>query len=232
LTPFPTSVVSIVDTDINHFISFPNIADLPDSSGSVSIKLPSDQTTNQLIVKQPSSSTQSSISKDQLRSVIIDVSLAQDLPKGSMKAQICLEYTNQQNGESDKDLCLGYFDEQKKEWICEDSCLKRNKTSNAKDSLCGNTDHFTSFAILLVGGSVKGSKCGEVNQAYVTGSWRGDAGLVGAVVVLVLVIAFLILALSYIPALDKVFYGREGARVRENRMRFSAGNEITIWSKP
>ena len=138
------------------------------------------------------------------------------LPEGSFRAQICLEVTTKKSGESKSDLCLGFFDEQKDQWVCQDSCLKKNSSSSGKETLCGTTDHFTSFAILLVGGSVKGDKCNE-GLRYVTGSWEGDSGLVGALIFLMLIIALIIVGLSYVPFLRKVFYGEEGARVRETR---------------
>jgi hypothetical protein len=59
---------------------------------------------------------------------------------------LCLKADTSKGGDS----CLGYYDAEKKTWECQDECLKENG-----DLLCGKTDHFTSFAILLGGG--KGS---------------------------------------------------------------------------
>jgi hypothetical protein len=63
--------------------------------------------------------------------------------------------------------CLGYLDETRSppEWKCEDSCL--DETDN--NTLCGETDHFTNFAILLTGtGSGKGC---DRDDDYIT-SWK------------------------------------------------------------
>jgi hypothetical protein len=155
----------------------------------------------------------------------LEVTFLNQLPEGSFRAQICLEVTTKKSGESKSDLCLGFFDEEEDRWVCQDSCLKRNSSSSSsgKETLCGTTDHFTSFAILLVGGSVKGDKCNE-ELRYVTGSWKGDSGLVGALILLMLIIALILVGLSYVPFLRKVFYGEEGARVRDTRLHTNLEN--------
>jgi hypothetical protein len=54
-------------------------------------------------------------------------------------------------------VCLGYLDETANPpvWKCEDECLKERG-----DLLCGETSHFTNFAILL-GGMQSGGKCDD-----------------------------------------------------------------------
>jgi len=39
-------------------------------------------------------------------------------------------------------LCLGYFDESKNTWTCQDECLRQGD-----QTLCGKTDHFSTFAL-------------------------------------------------------------------------------------
>ena len=51
--------------------------------------------------------------------------------------------------------CLAFFDEGDSKWKCQDPCLKQKG-----DELCGKTDHFTSFAILLTGGR-SDAECGR-----------------------------------------------------------------------
>jgi len=41
--------------------------------------------------------------------------------------------------------CLSFLDEESDKWICEDKCLKKEKSG----ALCGTTGHLTSFALLL-----------------------------------------------------------------------------------
>lgn len=53
-----------------------------------------------------------------------------------------------------KGACLGYFDEVSSSWKCEDPCLVKSDKL-----LCGSTSHFTSFAILLSGGSGTDTTC-------------------------------------------------------------------------
>jgi hypothetical protein len=74
------------------------------------------------------------------------------LPNGlsfQKAATVCLTLAE---GVKSDTACLGYYDEQNKKWVCEDTCLKSKESK-----LCGKTDHFTNFAILLTGGN--GTKC-------------------------------------------------------------------------
>ncbi|MEM6293302.1 MAG: hypothetical protein AAGA54_18665 [Myxococcota bacterium] len=69
------------------------------------------------------------------------------VPSGTFKkaVEVCLRVD-----EGIEDLtgaCLGFFDEKHGEWRCEDESLEEKK-----GLLCGETDHFTTFAILLPGG--------------------------------------------------------------------------------
>ena len=45
-----------------------------------------------------------------------------------------------------KDLCLGFYNEEMGKWRCEDLCL-----TTESNELCGQTDHLTNFAVLLMG---------------------------------------------------------------------------------
>jgi hypothetical protein len=65
--------------------------------------------------------------------------------KFNAPATVCIDAANADS----KSGCLGYIDESvdPPKWVCEDPCVKHNG-----NTLCGTTDHFTSFAILLNGG--------------------------------------------------------------------------------
>lgn len=52
--------------------------------------------------------------------------------------------------------CLAYFEEARGRWVCQDECLSVKPRGGDKQ-VCGKTDHFTNFAILL-GGS-KAQSC-------------------------------------------------------------------------
>jgi hypothetical protein len=67
-------------------------------------------------------------------------------------ATVCLKAADP----GDAGACLGYIDTSARVpvWRCEDPCLEKKSTGE----LCGKTDHFTSFAILLSGSS-GGDQC-------------------------------------------------------------------------
>ena len=90
---------------------------------------------------------------------------------------------------SDK-LCLGYFDEDKSKWKCEDKCLTvPGKGSSGGDHVvCGETGHLTNFALLL-DLSEEGEPCQSDN--FILASIA--TGLVGGAV---LVVAFSVLLLE------------------------------------
>lgn len=66
------------------------------------------------------------------------------------------------------DACLAYFDEERAEWECVDECLQQND-----GLICGNTDHFTSFAILLSGNGGKSVEC-DKEEPYFKNCPRGQ----------------------------------------------------------
>ena len=78
-----------------------------------------------------------------------------------------------------KDSCLGYFEEKKSRWKCEDTCLA-NKAE--KSLLCGETDHLTNFALLLAGNSA--DPCSPPIEK--TLSWISLGFVIGAIVLLLL----------------------------------------------
>ena len=86
-----------------------------------------------------------------LGNTIVDVVIldqfGNQVTKFSEPLTICLE-----SSDSNEDECLGYYDTEKKEWICEDDCPEKEDGG----LVCGKTDHLTSFALLLNG---KNSDC-------------------------------------------------------------------------
>lgn len=90
--------------------------------------------------------------KGDLQSIAFDF-----LPNGlafTKDATICIEPSPKFAA---KGACLGYLDENVKPptWTCEDTCLSPGKNNQ----VCGETDHFTNFAILLSGGSSDHKAC-------------------------------------------------------------------------
>jgi len=66
------------------------------------------------------------------------------------KIELCFSLT----GAAAEFGCLGYYDEECDEWVCEDRSLR-----DKQGKVCGSTGHFTSFALLI--GTNLYSACGE-----------------------------------------------------------------------
>jgi hypothetical protein len=124
--------------------------------------------------------------------------------------------------DSSKDACLGYFDEIENDWKCEDKCLDQNQDGQ----LCGNTSHFTNFAILLGGGGSGSDQCSSFNT-YVTGHFIGDLILDLGCAGLCVFCGLLIIFLSSFTARGRKFVlGPEGSRVSNLRTHASTQVEF------
>lgn len=99
-----------------------------------------------------------------LASSVIDVTLIDEngntVSQLDNDVEICLRPTP---GADTSTSCLGYLND-KNTWVCEDECL----SGNDKGQLCGSTNHFTNFALLLTGGSGSSDKCRD-DLVYFTG---------------------------------------------------------------
>jgi hypothetical protein len=96
----------------------------------------------------------------------------------------------------------------------QDACLTVENSM-----LCGRTNHFTNFAILLGGNNNAALFSNDVcSNAYVTGSFYGDLATTLSVAGFVMLLAIAtILILGYTTFGNKVLYGPEGMRVRNLR---------------
>ena len=150
-------------------------------------------------IDQPDSDV---IDNERVRSVVFDVSVEGFSSfRLSSKARICLDVGPRQRA---KDLCLGFFNEQKGEWECEDECTKDENLNN-KRAVCGKTDHFTTFALLLSSGN-ESSGCDD-DAAFVTGSADGDGILFACVIALAIMIIVVAIVVSYVPLVRRVIVG-------------------------
>ena len=86
-------------------------------------------------------------------------------------------------GWTEQDQCLGFLNDQG-EWECEDPCLE-----SKGDQLCGQTTHFTNFALLL-GGAAGATGCGSGNFEY-TLTYL-SVGFIGGALLCILVAMILI----------------------------------------
>lgn len=80
-------------------------------------------------------------------SVIVDITVFDESGRSVTEfddsIEICLEV---EEDEDDGEACLGFYDEEEGVWECEDPCLERSSNSR---QLCGDTEHLTTFSILL-----------------------------------------------------------------------------------
>ena len=143
----------------------------------------------------------------------------------SSPVRICFEV----NQTDTKDTCLGYLDESKDPpiWKCEDKCVKKEKSTEKNDTtvFCGETSHFTSFALLFEG-IAKGGGCGD-DKDYILGSYDNDLILAASVAGFVILIALLVFILfSYTP-LKSIAMGTEGERVHKLRRKRNSSKTLS-----
>ena len=148
-------------------------------------------------------------------SFIVDFQLSDGSTDLGGDVEVCFE----SNHNSNDNLCLGYLDESLNppEWICQDHCLQKNSDG----LICGNTDHFTNFALLLSGSGNKGN-CGDDGDYWITGSGLGDFYLVLSCALFCLIVAviFVYIVLNS-KNLQLCLMGREGMRIRMSKERLA-----------
>jgi len=100
----------------------------------------------------------------------------------SSSIDICLA----DNNDDADDGCLSFFNTDTGQWECEDKCLKKEG-----DEYCGNTDHLTSFALLLSGGANGGGgdPCDSDNTDYIL-AWISLGFVAFAICCIILALVF------------------------------------------
>ena len=137
-----------------------------------------------------------------------------DLIQPTDSVEICFGVDSNLNEE---DYCLGFIDESSNppKWVCQDECLRKDS-----NQVCGETDHFTSFALLLNGG---GGGCGSSNADLIFDEEWKDYVLIATVTVGILSIlvigAFLLTVTTWG---QKILRGTEGDRVMQLRASFQS----------
>ena len=80
---------------------------------------------------------------------------------------------------------MSYYDEDTQTWKCQDHCLKLQN-----DTLCGETDHLTNFALLLSGGGGGSggnkNKCGADDPQLDSFFWLSLAFVLGAILICII----------------------------------------------
>ena len=158
-----------------------NRVELTDAEGSPigSLEIPRDLTRspNSTLIITFTDGNQNS-SNLALGEVVLDITLlnseGQEITDLDSPLTVCFP---RPNNTGHKDLCLGFYSEVKGRWKCEDLCLTKKG-----NELCGQTDHLTNFALLLMG-NLKEDPCttkGENILAWIS------LGLIGIAILFVL----------------------------------------------
>ena len=180
-------------------------------------------TPDTILVQNPANETVVTISRENLgdASILINI-LPPEVFLGSEIVNITLlnrrgqeiqpegdiEFCYREKHPTEYSKCLGYSNEGK-DWSCE-ACLEKKG-----DFLCGNTDHFTMFSILLgaYGNKVDGF-CDSAINFFITGSSLGDSILITLTVAFVCCLMLICVAAATVyPAL----HGEEHQRLRKVR---------------
>lgn len=192
VAPDPQSPVNVVDED-GDVIGVIDLGNNPGGDDLVITPVPLDDVPNR-----------NDIGSSIISLVLLDIFGNEVQP--TSEVEICF---NSIDGEDES--CLGFLDESENPpvWKCQDRCLSR------KDGLlCGNTDHFTSFALLL-GGGLNG--CSDSDDYILGDAWK-DGVLIGSLT-FALCCCFLIITilLAATPCGSRIVRGSEGHRISKLR---------------
>ena len=119
------------------------------------------------------------------------------------EAEVCLEVEDTSIA---KHSCLGYFDEDSQEWICEDPCLKQEG-----NTLCGSTNHFTSFAVLFSG--IQGDCSNNNGEQYIFEEGWQDSLLILGCTLIIFTLALLVITATRTSLGARLFLGSEAVRL-------------------
>jgi len=142
----------------------------------------------------------------QVISEVIDVSFVSSTSSLNNEVEICIKPNRNVDANSG---CLGFYDEQAQQWKCQDDCLEEQQSG----LLCGKTDHFTNFAILLTGSSSHDG-CHSMSGVYITGSWEGDLILTSCFIGVAVFLVVIIILLGSTVVGDRVALNTEARRIR------------------
>ena len=163
-----------------------------------------------IIAENPNFDIISQSNTEDIKSIILSVRLEDNLTLLGETVEICIE-PNQDNADED-DLCLGFLDEslQPPEWICEDSEL----VEKFNGLFCGNTNHFTNFALLLDGGN--NDDCDDSCDWVTRNSW-GDFILIMSCFLFCVLFGIVFILLARLDPAKRLIYGEEGMRISTAR---------------
>lgn len=159
-----------------------------------------------------------SVSNSAFRSVIADI----DVPYSGNEVELCF-WTALGSGEDINDASLVYYDESEDCFEVEDDSLEERDTRvrNGVEEvlLCGTTDHFTTFGVLLGGedelGSGTNGICGSVNGGNTVIIILSGA-IAGTFLIIIIVVIILTL---FVANFRYLMLGSEAQRVEKLRMQ-------------
>ena len=117
--------------------------------------------------------------------------------------------------------CLGFINEEffPPKWECQDRCLN----DGSSNLICGKTDHFTSFALLLTGDN--GDQCTSKFDLIFDEKWK-DGVLIGSFSAAFLLCLFAVcLFLAFTPIGGRILRGEEGTRI--HKLRSQANSTVS-----
>ena len=224
LGPTPMSSPSIIlignEIDDNDYSYNPpndgiSIDDLIDENGIPLVVVPQFTPLGlPIVISFPNDELVGASDLSSVKSIIVDINVADGNNQNlGGNVEICFKSEE----EDSEDLCLGFLDETTNppEWKCEDKCLEENNDN----LLCGETEHFTNFALLLSGGlNGGGSACESSSTDWITGSIKGDFILLSTCVAVIILCLLIILCVSITQPGKRVIYGKEGFRIQNARV--------------
>lgn len=143
-----------------------------DIPGNVRDRLPLGTQLNIDLVEYPSEGS--------LGSAVVDLTLTDSQGRTVEFAgniELCFSLT----GAAAEFGCLGYYDEECEEWVCEDKNLQ-----DKQGQVCGSTNHFTSFALLI--GNNYYSACGKRAAVDEVVTWLSVALAIVAIAIVATII--------------------------------------------
>jgi hypothetical protein len=126
-----------------------------------------------------------------LRSVVVNITL-QEVGKSISQLlsplTICLALSN--DTKKNEKVCLSFYDPSSDKWKCEDKCLTTINSKGAdhadwQNLLCGETDHLTSFALLLLGKEEEDQNLCQTSRSE-TLAWISMGMVAGAILAVAL----------------------------------------------
>eukprot|EP01094_Clydonella_sp_ATCC50884_P027982 TRINITY_DN8273_c0_g1_i1.p1 TRINITY_DN8273_c0_g1~~TRINITY_DN8273_c0_g1_i1.p1 ORF type:complete len:3501 (+),score=396.51 TRINITY_DN8273_c0_g1_i1:95-10504(+) len=201
------------------------------------IDIPSDELRVPLIriATAPEENIDTLLRSNAVQSAIIEVTLVDDRGRQILfdgSVELC--FTVPSDVDED-DVCIGFLNMKNMQPHCADVCPDK-KTVASEDGeertvICGNAEHFTSFAVLLKGANVNGDggACATIEVQYAFGSWTADiavtSGVMGAAALIILALVICAHRIPFLKEYLKASGGRnkELVKLRKEREAYRDG---------